>query len=330
MAFDNVDRKVLHAVYDAANAPITLLAKKARVSREIAEYRLAKMQQEGIITGFRTKIRMSYFCDGVATVFFKLVRSDKARYTQILNYLVSHPSINWVAEVCGNADIVITFFYRSPEDLGNTMSEITEFMGENLREHDLSLYLTEFKFSRKGVIYGKAEPQKNDESIQFKGKLLSHVDVDETDRIILDEIALDCRMKKNVLAKKTGVSEDTVRLRIRNMEKAGVIFGYITLIDMNRMGLESYYVRFQFEKPGRETFAKVAYYAETNPYVVYYSTAAGRYNVIMSVEAKNRQHFNELLIDMRTEFGSLISNYEFQLVLKEHKAVYLPKGYLFR
>lgn len=64
------------------------------------------------------------------------------------------------------------------------------------------------------------------------------MEVDETDVKILRMLTLDGRLSSRQLAKKCGVSIGTALSRIRKMENEGIIKGYSTLLDHEKIGYE--------------------------------------------------------------------------------------------
>ena len=85
-------------------------------------------------------------------------------------------------------------------------------MGANLKEHELQMYIAEYKFNRKGLIYGKPLPLTDSHTTVFQGTDLQ--EIDHTDLRIIQALSQNCRVKNAQLAQTIGVSEDTVRQRI--------------------------------------------------------------------------------------------------------------------
>lgn len=63
--------------------------------------------------------------------------------------------------------------------------------------------------------------------------------VDEIDIKILKELVADARVSHNELARRIGVSVGTIVNRIQDLEERGVIKGYSTILDAEKLG---YYV----------------------------------------------------------------------------------------
>jgi DNA-binding Lrp family transcriptional regulator len=62
--------------------------------------------------------------------------------------------------------------------------------------------------------------------------------LDETDAEILKTLTIDARLSSRQIAKQCGISIGTALSRIRKMEKEGIIQGYSTLLDQEKLGYE--------------------------------------------------------------------------------------------
>jgi DNA-binding Lrp family transcriptional regulator len=64
------------------------------------------------------------------------------------------------------------------------------------------------------------------------------LEIDELDRKILSILCEDSRLSSRKIAQRCKVSVGTVLSRIKRMEQAGVIKGYTTLLDHERLGYQ--------------------------------------------------------------------------------------------
>lgn len=86
------------------------------------------------------------------------------------------------------------------------------------------------------------------------------VRLDEIDRKILRLLQTDCRLTLNEIAERVGLSASPCHRRIKIMEDAGLIRGYVALVDQRRLGLPvSVFVSIKLERQREkdlETFSK--------------------------------------------------------------------------
>jgi len=64
------------------------------------------------------------------------------------------------------------------------------------------------------------------------------VTVDETDAKILTALVQDARLSSRQISKKTGFSIGTVLARMKKMEREGLIKGYTTFVDHEKLGYQ--------------------------------------------------------------------------------------------
>jgi len=64
------------------------------------------------------------------------------------------------------------------------------------------------------------------------------MEIDETDRKMLDVLLADSRLSYRKIASKVGVSVATVMNRIKRLEKEGVLKGYSAIIDYEKLGFD--------------------------------------------------------------------------------------------
>jgi DNA-binding Lrp family transcriptional regulator len=322
MTLDSADKKILLSLINNSRSPVSVIAKETHLSREIVNYRMSKLEQEGIITGYIARINQPLFCSGVALMTCKIIRSNVQRFKEIISFIQKHPSINWCIETCGMYDLQLTILYDTPQDLANTVTDISNFIGNNLKEHDISLYIDEYKFDRSGLITGKEQPYIKHKTVTFNKD--KKIDLDSIDIALIAILSKDCRTKNIDMSKDLKISEDTVRLRIKNSEKKGIIAGYTLSISEEKLGFEAYQIGVKIEQMTDQAINKIKYYALTNPYLVFCVRTSGKYNIIMNIHAKNRQHFNEIMLDIRSNLPEII-DYQFELNMKTHKEVFVPE-----
>ena len=65
-----------------------------------------------------------------------------------------------------------------------------------------------------------------------------HMDIDETDKKILNILLEDSRLSYRQIAKKTDVSVATVMNRVNNLEKKKIIKNYTTIVDYEKIGYD--------------------------------------------------------------------------------------------
>ncbi len=327
MKLDKTDKKILFYLEQDARMSISKMAKLVEKSRELINYRIKKLEQNNTIKNYITRINQSYFYIGGASLTLKLRYIKKQRHLEIIEYFKFHKNINWFAELCGTQDFSITFLYKNAQDLAKIISEITIFLGKDLQSHNLSLQISEYKFDRKGILEFKEKKYSKNIETHFN-QINTKEKLDNNDIIILKELAVNSKIKNIELAKKIKMSEDIVRIRIKKLEKASVIQGYTITINPHCLDLEGYVLYLQIEKMTESMQEKIKNFVNLNPNIYFCGRVAGKFNLIIGLYSKNRNHFKELLLNLKNFLGEYLKDYEFQLLMEEHKEVFVAENFL--
>jgi Lrp/AsnC family leucine-responsive transcriptional regulator len=132
--------------------------------------------------------------------------------------------------------------------------------------------------------------------------MLLNAQFDPVSRKILHELQSDARLSYSELARRIGLSTPATAERVRRLEEAGVIKGYVAHIDATSIGLTvAAFVRIRLS--GSETLAKrLTKAAGEMPEVLECHRCTGDESFILKVRVESVAHL-EQLIDRLTPFG---------------------------
>lgn len=319
---DKTDLAILKFLVLNANQSIAEISRKSGLSRDILLYRMTKLEESGVIAGYRAIINQAAFCSGVANLSLKLKKTTDAREGEIIQYLLKHPDINWFAQMCGNSDITLTFLYNDNQELAKITSGIVDFIGDNIKDYQLSLYIEEYKFSFLGLLdkqHKKASPT----TVFTKTKFTS---IDDLDVVVLRTLAKDARIAKSALAKSVGRSQDALSKRILRLEKENYILGYTTIVDLQKLGYESYSINMSLKQLSTTALNKVKYYVQQHTNIVYAARTSGSWSIVLTAAVKNHAELFSLLKELKTTFSEELMSLEFQIMFKQFKTIYVPES----
>ena len=119
--------------------------------------------------------------------------------------------------------------------------------------------------------------------------------MDRVEQRILERLQIDGRMSNVQLAEIVGLSESPTFRRVKLLEEAGTIRGYVALLDQRKLGLQvTAYVSVRMEKQpdqGRHEFHRCV---ADEPYIVECHAMSGAFDFLMKVVARDMDHFAEL------------------------------------
>lgn len=130
--------------------------------------------------------------------------------------------------------------------------------------------------------------------------------LDKKDRQILYQLDLNSRQNYNQIAKKVKLSREVVQYRIRQLEKAGVIRGYQTLIDVTRLGYLNcrFFIKFQKDSPEEEN--TIIEYYKKHPRFWWVDSIDGFRDLGLACWVKNIYEFFDIKEDLVKRFGKFI------------------------
>ncbi len=320
---DVKDRKLLEIYTDNAKLPIRQLAKMIGVSREVAQYRIKRLKQKGIVKRVVAKIDMTRFYQNAYAMFLRFSKLDEQFLKEAIEFFAANPYIMWVSALSGEYDIGTSFLTRTPNDLGLFMQTMERQFGKNLKEYDLFPYEAEYKNTFRGAFLTKTATLSEALIKDFTPQKLI-AELDDKDRTILYALSKDAELTNAQLGGLVELSEEAVRLRIKNYEKTGIIKGYRGLVDLTRLGLSLYYIFLRFDNMSTAQEKTFETYVHMNPHIYYCAKIIGKYNVQASVWANSPTHFQAILADIRNTFTENLSSFRSQLMFAENQNTYFP------
>lgn len=323
---DLKDRRILAALDMDARMPLGALAKKAGVSRQVAAYRVERMQQDGIILGALTIFDSMVAGYQWFRVLMRLGGAGTAKKNEILRFLSGHPYALWVGEVGGNWDVIVNFVTKDIYEFNAVFEQFLEEYGRFVTAYETLVYIHVRDQPRAYILPGKGEEERGefDHTMKFNPAL----SLDEVDKKIIAVLTKDAFLSNWKIAAKIGVSDKTVAARIKRMEEGGLIPGYRLVIHPSELGYESYMIFLGISNLQSQREKELQNFLRASPNVTYVVKHIGRWRVGIEIEVKNRIEFQDFLVSLRNQFGDIIAEFETFPIFKDYLVNYFPPGNL--
>ena len=147
------------------------------------------------------------------------------------------------------------------------------------------------------------------------------VKIDVKDRKILYQLDLNCRQSLNEIAKKVGLSKQVVAYRIKRLEETGVVRGYITTMDMTKLGFYTWRIYIKFLNPTVESVNEITNYLKKHKHIAYVVETYGIWDVVFAFVNRSIEEFH-------TDWREFLSLYRDHVHSKDIS--YLSELYQFR
>jgi DNA-binding Lrp family transcriptional regulator len=135
--------------------------------------------------------------------------------------------------------------------------------------------------------------------------------IDETDKKILYELDLNSRQPISQISKKIGIHENSVKYRIKKLEKLGIINNYYTVIDSLKLGYHpvKLYLKFEFTTPKIEE--EIINFFTQNTQTWWVASLEGRFDLAVHMLVKNFKLFSDFWDVTLKRFNNYIGEEHF-------------------
>lgn len=138
----------------------------------------------------------------------------------------------------------------------------------------------------------------------FNNKMVIKLDL--KDKRLLYNLDLNSRATLNQLSKKVGTSKQVVDYRLKNLIKNKIIKQFYAVINFSKLGYTQYKLYLKFQNVNLEKEKEIIDYWTNNKCSVWVASSRGRWDLAVSVLAKNINDFGDLLNKFINHYGRLI------------------------
>tara|TARA_Y100000310_G_scaffold242934_2_gene247242 strand:- start:2042 stop:2971 length:930 start_codon:yes stop_codon:yes gene_type:complete len=294
---DKIDLKIFKELDSNPKLPLTQLAKKCRISQQVADYRMKRMLGTEVIQKFGTIVNLKSVGLEQYRIFFML--DSKFRNDEIFGYLKKEKGVYWAARVGGRYDLMVVLFVSDLAEHDNFIDKfntkfegiVKDFSSNYAKEH----WLFRHKYA-------------NEDFKAFKSTCNDPTqEIDELDRYILQQIKDNCRLSSVEIAAKKKISYKTVLNRIKSLEERKIILGYRLFVKSKKHKPFGVLVSFQNYSTMQER--KLMAYLSQLLSVTQVVNLYGQWSMFLHIRAQNHEELQDILIDLRNKF-SIIDSYE--------------------
>ncbi len=316
---DEKDRKILAELDKNARQSDSEIAKKVRISKQVANYRIQLLIKKGIISNFYTITNTSILGLNSYYVFLQLEKINKEKEIKLLERLSSLDYTGWVVNSLGRWELVLLVFAESINTFDKQLNEITNICGEHLHEYNFTTLVSSEHMGYKFI--------KKTESIEEVEQIekLKEIKLSKTDRKILKNISQNARAPITEISEQIKIPIHTVNYHLKNLIKEKIITGFKPKININKLGYQWHLLLIQFQKLTKKRKDDFLNFCKNNKKVYYITNTVGLYNLMLDIHIKDIGELKELLLEIKENFSDIIKLYESITIFDEYKIDYFPE-----
>ncbi len=149
--------------------------------------------------------------------------------------------------------------------------------------------------------------------------------LDLKDRKILFELDSDSRQSFHKIAKKVGLSKDSVIYRIKKLQKQGIIHQFQTLLNTGKLGFISFRLYLKLQNTTPETEKELLDFLKKEKIVAWIASIEGDYGLAMWLLVKTIKQANDFWKKLLKNYGDFIAKRWLTIFTK---VAYYPRVFL--
>ncbi len=325
---DTRDAAIMNILALNSRTPLSQIAGFLRLSTENVRYRYERLRSSNIITDAFAVIKPRALGIHQYVVYVQLKAISQERLRQLIQRVLKHKHVNWVIETGGKWEVVFMIETLHEEKFSSILHEILSPSGQYISD-SLVTVITAFEHAPPRYVPGFKAQEEYKNKIQFPYARQFQAPhqtmyLDKADILIAQLLHQNARMSLVDIAKKVGLSADSVHNRIKKLVSAGVVSMFILRLNYHLLGMQynSIMIKFTTVNRRKEFFA----YVKEDVRFFGLLEQLGPWDVSLMMFFASPSELRNFLLDIKEKFSDLISSYETVLLFNQYHFTYLCDG----
>jgi len=315
---DVKDKKILYQLDLNSRQSLKTIGSKVRLNKTVVQYRIDRLVKNGIIKNFYTSIdfyKLGYINLGIYINYqYYTPKIEK----EIINYFVNSKHAWFTANIQGKFDLIVLFSVSN-------MNQFFSFWKKTLAKYRFyfqSAFISFFTKTYYLPLSYLVEEHNTTQRIEIVDGG-TKVDVDDTDKKILQYISLNSRKPIIEIAKELKTSSTTIANRIKKLENIKVITGYRINIDYLKLGFQLFNIHFNLKN--YDKIHQILSYVKRNPCLISASEVIDSCDLSLNYHIKDFNELHLIIKDIYNKFPNDIKNHMTNSYPEIYKQDYNPK-----
>jgi DNA-binding Lrp family transcriptional regulator len=317
--FDKVDRKIFGQLLLDSRQPLGRLAAKARVSKQNAFYRIGRMVEGKYINAFIALIDSGKIGYTKSYFYFKLKPLSEYQEKRIISELL-RLGVAALFRCEGEWNLIVGIATASLSELGDKSLKTAYILRGLVLGAMWGVGLRSATLIPADFLPGD-EPLKH---MCILGEQRDTEKIDAKDGKLLVAVSGNARASYAELAKITGMPPETVRYRLKSLEKRKIIMGYSIGLGAELPGGYPYRVLVSFSAPIESNIKKVENYILGLRQARRTLRQVCEFELIYDLRAKNAAEAREITAEVGRKFHKVINAQVSLRILQDYHFTHFP------
>ena len=326
---DLKDKKILRLLSENVRMPLSVIAKKAALSRDAVAYRIKRLENQKVIVGARVVLDTAKLGYNAYHLLLRLTNPVKEVEQQIIQKLRDLPQVRAILKFSGSYDLEIAVIAKNIEEFDALLTEIIQKTEKYLEDYEILVVTKQ--------LIGQTLPKKfltesKPKNLYFHKKSISHNnppdnldnDLDKKDLEIIKLLRDNAKLSLLEISSKIKVSADTVAYRLQKLKQQKIISGFVPVINYASLGYRITALMSQISNLDAEKEKKLHFFLENNEHILWAVKCVGKYNLLTYICTAKEEELHQTINALRTLFPEQIKSYNTLLAFVEYKYTYAP------
>lgn len=317
---DLKDRKILYQLDLNCRQSNAQIGRKVGLSKQVVDYRIKRMEDEGIITGYWTAINSCKLGYNVYRYYITFQNATQKIKDEIIDFLIKYENTWTVYSATGLFDLGIVIWIKDLQRFTNFWEEFNDTYGDYISEKIYSVLLNTHAYRHTYLtpdLYDNAESKK-----YIKIGPGSIVDIDKLDFELLNMIVLNARKPLIEIAEQLKSSSQTISYRIKNLMNNGIIQLFRIRINYSKLNLQQFFLGIWFRKLSKRR--EIWRFIEENPNITQIVTCAGYADLQAEIIIDDVDKIENFMNTISEKFPDTIRKYNYSICKKQYILRCLP------
>jgi Lrp/AsnC family transcriptional regulator, leucine-responsive regulatory protein len=326
---DQKDAVLLQELIRDARTPLQHLAKAIQLSATATQYRVSRLEKNGVIKRYKLILNKQAFSYSEYDVYYSLIFAPSDTIARALSQFRASPFTTQVLSTAGFCDIRITVLAKNAEHLQQILEHAELPISAHIRSRFILGVTKKYKTTAQhflSALFGARV------SITRKKPIApvksEHVILDAIDAQLLRALAGDPRASYAHLASLVKLTPEAVSSRVKQLEKKHVIEGYTTLIDGQHLGYLWAVLLLNVRYRGVQEREQLNAQIKDHPYVSSAAETMGNFNFTITFFGNSLENVHNTELELRTRFGEHVMDSALLFILQNEKYPDIAQGIL--
>ncbi len=319
---DKKDWKLLYYLCQDARLSHNKIAKLIRTSKNSATYRIRRLLDRKVISGFFTIVDTGILGSVLYTTLIRL-NATKEKEDEFVDYLKANNSVTIIDGLVGKWNFLVEFACRDPYKFFGFLTELQTKFSDIIDAYEAHPILDVYNVEQLPV-----------ELVEERSAVLpiqnrpNRIELDETERKLLSELNKNSTASLIELGSKVGLNYKTVSSKIKKLKDEGVITKFTSSISLEALGYDVYLILVDFKNISTQNSNTLKSYIKRQKNIRAAFISSARPLLFIYLAVKKAAELQNFLLDLNSKFASIIINQEYFLTSTQPKYDLFPDGVL--